>query len=72
MMMRVKLVIISSSAGRKLRPVSSSSVWIDSDHCVPPPAAGVLVMAGSGLRRAPASGRSGEDAERQQGGEAAT
>ncbi len=52
MMMRVKLVIISSMAGRKLRPVSSSSVWIDSDHCVPPPAAGVLVIAGRAWARA--------------------
>jgi hypothetical protein len=40
MMMRVKLVIISSSAGRKVMLVSSSRVWIDSDHWVPPPAAG--------------------------------
>jgi hypothetical protein len=40
MMMRVKLVIISSSAGRKLRLVSSSRVWMDSCRWVPPPAAG--------------------------------
>ena len=32
MMMRVKLVIISTTAGRKLREVSSSKVWIDVDH----------------------------------------
>jgi hypothetical protein len=32
MMMRVKLVIISTRAGMKLRLVSSSRVWIDSDH----------------------------------------
>ena len=46
MMIRVKLVIISTSAGRKLKLVKSSRVWIESDHCVPPPAAGVLVIAG--------------------------
>ena len=46
MMMRVKLVIIRMMAGRKVRPVSSSRVCIDSDHCMPPPAAGVLVSAG--------------------------
>jgi hypothetical protein len=47
MMMRVKLVIISMIAGRNDKLVSSSRVWIDSDQLVPPPAAGVLVSAGS-------------------------
>src|SRR5690606_36390956 len=45
-MMRVKLGIISSTAGRKDRPVSSSSVCRLSEYVWPPPGAGVLVSAG--------------------------
>ena len=47
MMMRVKLVIISMIAGKNDKLVRNSRVWIDSDQLVPPPAAGVLVSAGS-------------------------
>ena len=57
MMMRVKLVIINNSAGRKVSPVRSSRVWIDSDHWVPPPGAGVLVTAGSAWASAAAGSR---------------
>ena len=49
MMMRVKQVVISTRAGRKLREVSSSRVWIDRLYWVPPPPAGALVMAGMAL-----------------------
>jgi hypothetical protein len=58
MMMRVKLVIISSIAGRKVMLVSSSRVWIDSDHWVPPPAAALLVTAGKTWAWANAGARS--------------
>src|SRR5262245_12674508 len=56
MMMRVKPVIIRTMAGMNVRLVSSSRVWIDSDHCVPPPGAGVLVTAGSACAQ-PSVGR---------------
>jgi hypothetical protein len=51
MMIRVKLVIISTRAGRKLREVSSSRVWMDRLYWVPPPPAGVLVSAGMAWAR---------------------
>ena len=46
MMMRVKLVVISTIAGMKDSEVISSRVCIDRLYWVPPPAAGVLVRAG--------------------------
>ena len=46
MMMRVKQVIISSTAGRNARLLSSSRVCSLIDHCWPPPAVGSLVMPG--------------------------
>ena len=45
--MRVKPVIISTTAGMKVSAVISNSVWMVSEYVVPPPAAGVLVTAGS-------------------------
>ncbi|MNE50575.1 hypothetical protein D3C80_1451570 [compost metagenome] len=47
MMIRVKLVIISSIAGRKLSEVSSTSVCTGSDQLWPPPASGWLISPGN-------------------------
>ncbi len=43
MMMRVKLVIISSMAGRKVSEVNSTSVCTGSDQLWPPLASGWLI-----------------------------
>ncbi|MNH29228.1 hypothetical protein D3C79_894460 [compost metagenome] len=47
MMIRVKLVIISSMAGRKLSDVSSTSVCTGSDQLWPPLASGWLIRPGN-------------------------
>src|SRR5450830_68487 len=57
MTMRVKPVIISSTAGRKVSDVIRMSVWIVRPYWVPPPGAGPLVKAGMVGSAAAISGR---------------
>ena len=47
MMIRVKLVIISNMAGKKLSEVSNTSVCTGNDQLWPPPASGWLIRPGN-------------------------